>query len=52
VTQADYVVWKNNFGQTAGGGALSGGTVPEPETQVMLFTGMLAILCRRRTVDS
>lgn len=46
VTQADYDVWKNNFGAHAGAGA--GAAVPEPTTLVLVITGMLVMLPRRR----
>jgi hypothetical protein len=47
VNDEDYNTWKNNFGQTSGGGSLSSAAVPEPATIVMLFMGAVAIFTRR-----
>jgi hypothetical protein len=58
-TQADYDLWRANFGQTAGSGAagyalrasaepLSAG-VPEPSALLMSLTAMILYLSRRRS---
>ena len=46
VNQADYTIWKNNFGETAGGASGSGssapgssGAVPEPRSFLLLAIG-------------
>ncbi len=49
VTQADYDVWKTNFGMTAGSGSGSAGAspsrgvVPEPATAVLLIVPLAAL---------
>ena len=45
VTQEDYTVWKQNFGQTASGAAAA--SVPEPAVASMLFVTIAWLGCRR-----
>ena len=40
IDTGDYDVWRAHFGQTAGSGSLTNGTVPEPVTLAMLVVGM------------
>jgi autotransporter-associated beta strand protein len=49
-TQNDFNVWRANFGQTAGIGALGGAnaTVPEPTTLAMLVVSAVGVSTRRR----
>ena len=49
-TSADYLVWKNNFGATAGSGSGSGlgSSVPEPGAVVLLLLGVAAVVPGRR----
>ena len=53
ITEADYGIWKTNFGHHAGGGAgvNANAAVPEPATMV-LIAGILAICSRRRALRS
>ena len=44
-TQADYLVWKNNFGNSSGGG--SSAAVPEPTCWMMLVIGLATFVGRR-----
>jgi hypothetical protein len=54
IDAADYTVWKNNFGMTAGagagGGSLSAEVVPEPATLALLLAlgGCWMLTSRRR----
>jgi hypothetical protein len=43
VTQADYDVWKSNFGNHSGSGSGASAAVPEPTSQLLLLSGILAI---------
>jgi hypothetical protein len=49
-TQNDFNVWRANFGQTAGIGAIGGAnaTVPEPTTLAMLVVSAVGVSTRRR----
>jgi hypothetical protein len=47
-TQADYDVWKSNFGAHAGSGSGATAAVPEPATLWMLLAGVLTLCYRRR----
>ena len=52
-TQADYDVWRANFGQTIGSGgtlpsAESLPAIPEPSTALVVFVGSLALAARCR----
>jgi hypothetical protein len=47
-TQADYNIWKANFGAHAGSGSGATATVPEPATLWMLLAGILTLCYRRR----
>ena len=47
-TQADYNIWKANFGNHSGASASANAVVPEPATLWMLLAGILTICCRRR----
>jgi hypothetical protein len=47
-TQDGYNTWRTNFGRTAGGGAISNATVPEPATSILFVLGA-AIRYRRTT---
>jgi hypothetical protein len=48
IDQADYEVWKTNFGASgSGSGAATGAAVPEPGTLVLLVVG-LALFCFRK----
>ena len=49
--QADFNLWKANFGNHAGGGSGGNGStaVPEPATLWLLLVGMLTICFRQRT---
>jgi hypothetical protein len=42
-TPGDYPVWRAHFGQTAASFVMNA-TVPEPESLVMIWAGILAIL--------
>lgn len=51
VTQADYEVWRANFGRTppgSGAGAAFGTAVPEPASCWLAFIAVLAPIARRR----
>ncbi len=52
-TQANYDVWRANFGQTAGAGAgigsVANASIAEPQTVVILLGGMLALSLRRQS---
>jgi hypothetical protein len=48
VDDADYDLWKAHFGDTAGSGALSDATVPEPSALCLAALVSLAFLARRR----
>ena len=58
VNQADYTIWKNNFGETAGGVSGSGssvpgvaGVVPEPGSFLLLaIAASMALFFRNRPV--
>ncbi len=56
VTQADYNVWRSNFGAGAGSGSGSlgeGSAVPEPASAVLLVFGWIALAsCRSRRATS
>lgn len=43
VTYDDYLVWKQQFGTTAGSGAPAGGAVPEPAGAALLLVGLMAL---------
>jgi hypothetical protein len=47
IDQADYIVWKTNFGQHAGGGSRASAAVPEPGTLLLLLLGTVAVRFRR-----
>jgi hypothetical protein len=47
-TQNAYSAWRASFGRTAGSGALSQATAPEPSTITMLLAGLLSAVLRRR----
>jgi autotransporter-associated beta strand protein len=48
-SQADYAVWRANFGRAGGVGASLAAVVPEPAMEALLLSGILgAVLCRRR----
>jgi hypothetical protein len=47
-TQADYNIWKANFGNHSGSGASATTGVPEPATLWMLLAGILTICCFQR----
>jgi hypothetical protein len=51
-TQADYGIWKSNFGNHAGSGSFASGGVPEPASLLLLLMGMLVIFVRRRVTPS
>jgi hypothetical protein len=42
IDQGDYDVWRANFGLSAGGGAVSNGSVPEPATLSLLLLAITA----------
>jgi hypothetical protein len=42
IDQGDYDVWKSNVGLTAGSGAVSNGSVPEPATSALLLLAATA----------
>jgi hypothetical protein len=42
VDPADYVIWKNGFGDTAGAGAIATSLVPEPASWIGLLIGAVA----------
>ncbi|MCA9184623.1 MAG: PEP-CTERM sorting domain-containing protein [Pirellulaceae bacterium] len=46
IDAADYTVWKDNFGNSAAVGAAS--AVPEPASVMLILTGGLMLLARRR----
>jgi hypothetical protein len=51
VDQTDYDLWQAAFGSTvpgSGGGALSGGSVPEPTSILLMLFGASAELLSRR----
>jgi len=50
VDQADYDLWKSNFGDTTGGGGpLGSGVVPEPGTGLLALLAAAAIaVCGKR----
>jgi hypothetical protein len=51
VDQLDYDFWKSLYGDVApgaGGGSLTGTSVPEPATLVLLLSGLLALASHRR----
>jgi len=50
VTEAHYLQWKNNFGNTAGSGSSSGAAVPEPVSACLLIVawGGISLVSRRR----
>lgn len=50
VTESDYVVWKNNFGQTAGSASLDGSNsaVPEPASCVLTALAGIALAIRSK----
>jgi hypothetical protein len=45
-TPGDYNVWRAHFGQTAASSVMNA-TVPETESLIMLWAGMLAMFIRR-----
>jgi len=47
-TQADYDIWRANFGPTAGSGSglSANSSVAEPGTVILLTAGMLAMFSR------
>jgi hypothetical protein len=47
VMQADYDVWKSNYGTRAGSGSGASVAIPEPATLLMLLSGTLTICSRR-----
>jgi T5SS/PEP-CTERM-associated repeat protein len=51
-TQANYNLWRANFGNTAGSGAVaqSAGAVPEPLASVLILTCAVCALARRERV--
>lgn len=51
VDEWDFEFWRANFGSTpgTGSGQLSGTTVPEPASWMMLFVGMVAMFYLRRS---
>jgi hypothetical protein len=51
IGEGDFAVWRANFGDTAGSGAGSGGSVPEPAT-VWLVLAALGVNLRMRREDS
>jgi hypothetical protein len=52
VIQADYDVWKANFGNHSGSGSGASAAVPEPATRWMFLVGILALCCRGRVAVS
>jgi hypothetical protein len=51
ITGAHYTLWRNNFGKPPGAGSsLSGGTVPEPSSFLLVSVALLATITgvRRR----
>ena len=54
VTQADYDVWRSNFGAHVGAGSSSGGingtstAVPEPYAAGLITIGVLSLFVKRR----
>jgi hypothetical protein len=39
----DYELWRGNFGRTAGNRSVSGSSVPEPSTALLLVSGLIAL---------
>ena len=47
IDEGDYTIWKNRFSLTSGAGAISGGTVPEPSSAVLLAIALVLGMSRR-----
>ena len=47
-TQADYNLWRANFGKTFGSGSVTNGEVPEPATWATLLCGLASLRRSRR----
>jgi len=51
ITQADFDIWRANYGKIPGGGgsgSVVGANIPEPTSLLMLVAGILPIMARKR----
>jgi hypothetical protein len=46
----NYNSWRSHYGNATGSGLASGGVVPEPTATVLLVTGAVLSICRRRAM--
>lgn len=51
ITEAHYLQWKNNFGNTVGSGNAAAAAVPEPSSVCLLFLGCIGMCRLRRRGD-
>jgi T5SS/PEP-CTERM-associated repeat protein len=50
IDSGDYNIWRAHFGQSAGNGALTGGSVPEPSTLALLILAATGVRLRGRRI--
>ena len=48
LTQAQFDLWRANFGENGGGGSVAGAAVPEPTTGLIFTVGIVLLSAMRR----